>query len=212
MLNAQFRPLVSWPSERTRGKLRAKFKVTYQRSLDLLESELSKLWAKEVIIQVDGLTLSDIRNDGWPRSSWSPGRYSNSGVIVSFQSNKGAMSFPCDRFDSWQDNVRAIALSLEALRTVDRYGVTKGNEQYRGWAQLEAPNGKMSREAAAHIIANVVGADPNALLENWDVIGPGMAKRAKALSSPDHATDEEDRIRRHEAFVKIGEAERVLGL
>lgn len=212
MLNAQFRPLDQWPGERTRGRLRAKFKVGYSKSLDLLESELLKLRAKEIIIQVDGLALSDIRKDGWPRASWSQGRNSNSGVIVSFQSDKGTMSFPCDRFDSWQDNVRAIALSIEALRTVDCYGVTKGHEQYQGWLRIEAPSGKMSREAAAHVIAEVVGADPNTLLFSWDTIGPAMAKRAKILASPDHATDEADRERRHELFVKIGEAERILSL
>lgn len=210
MLNAQFRPLDHWPGERTRGRLRAKFKVSYERSLYLLEMELQKLRAKNITVQVDGLKLSDIRNDGWPRSSWTPGRYSESGVIVSFESNKGAMSFPCDRFTTWQDNIRAIALSLEALRTVDRYGVTRGNEQYRGWARLEAPRNGMSKEGAAATIAAIVGADPHVLLENWETIGPAMVKRAKVLSSPDHAADEADRVRRHELFVKIGQAEEVL--
>jgi hypothetical protein len=37
-------------------------------------------------------------------------------------------------------NVRAIALALEALRKVDRYGVTKRGEQYAGWKALPSPN------------------------------------------------------------------------
>jgi hypothetical protein len=36
----------------------------------------------------------------------------------------------------WQMNARAIALGLEALRKVDRYGITKRGEQYTGWSAL----------------------------------------------------------------------------
>lgn len=205
MLNATFRPLDKWPGERTRSRQRARFKVTYARSLDLLESELQKLRAKNLVIQVDGLTLQDIRNDGWPRSSWTPGRNSNTGVIVSFQSGKGAMSFPCDRFDSWQYNLRAIALSLEALRTVDRYGVTRGNEQYRGWARLEAPpNGNgMTRQGAIEFMAKLHGSNPENMarmnVEQWR----DVCRTAKIENHP-------DRGGKHETFVTIGQAESVL--
>jgi hypothetical protein len=50
-LQATFRPLDRWPGERTVSRLRAKFKVTYARSLDLLESELSKLRAKYDLVR-----------------------------------------------------------------------------------------------------------------------------------------------------------------
>jgi hypothetical protein len=40
---------------------------------------------------------------------------------------------------SWQANVRAVALAMQALRAVDRYGVTKRGEQYVGWKALGAP-------------------------------------------------------------------------
>ena len=33
-------------------------------------------------------------------------------------------------------NLRAIALALAALRAVERYGVTRRQEQYKGWAEL----------------------------------------------------------------------------
>ena len=140
MLNATFRPLTQWPGERTKTRRDAQFRATYSKTLDLLEYELDKLRAGNTVIQVDNLTTADIRNDGWPKGSWCP-RGGWQGVIVSFESHKGAMSFPCDRYTEWQDNLRAIALSLEALRTVDRYGVTRGNEQYTGWARLPAANG-----------------------------------------------------------------------
>jgi hypothetical protein len=46
--------------------------------------------------------------------------------------------FAVDMFPSWQDNLRAIALGLEALRKVERYGIANRGEQYAGWAQLTA--------------------------------------------------------------------------
>ncbi|OIN81652.1 hypothetical protein BMG05_06490 [Mycobacterium malmoense] len=56
--------------------------------------------------------------------------------------NKPPLSFPCDTFTHWHDNLRAITLTLEALRKVDRYGVTQTGQQYRGWQAIEAtPSG-----------------------------------------------------------------------
>jgi hypothetical protein len=46
---------------------------------------------------------------------------------------------PCDTFTDWKSNLRAIAKSLEALRLVNRYGVTQCGEQYQGFAALPEP-------------------------------------------------------------------------
>jgi hypothetical protein len=63
------------------------------------------------------------------------------GVEISFDSRAhGRQSFATDEYDDWQDNVRAIALSLEALRAVERWGVSKGR-QYAGFALLAAGPG-----------------------------------------------------------------------
>ncbi len=152
MLNAQFRPLDHWPGPRTKYRKNATFRAGYSQTLDDLEYELDRLSARDVVIQVDGLSLQDIRNDGWPRGSWNGGP----GVVVSFESPKGSISMPCDRFGDWRDNLRAIAKSLEALRMVDRYGVTRGNEQYRGWAKLADPNAKWRRKHAPIYAASFV--------------------------------------------------------
>ena len=55
-----------------------------------------------------------------------------------------------------QDNVRAIALSLEALRAVDRYGVSKRGEQYAGWKQLTTGD-SMSQAEARDLLASYGG-------------------------------------------------------
>ena len=129
-----FVPLTAWPGKKTEDyrRKRSNFSAGYTATIDLLTRELTYLKAKEVVIQLD-VDRSQIRRDGLPRSDARP---RGPGVILSFDSPKGAMSFPCDQFTAWEDNLRAIALALEALRKVDRYGVTRNAEQYRGWAAL----------------------------------------------------------------------------
>lgn len=94
------------------------------------------------------------------------------GVLITFDGPAGPMRFATDRFDrgsrwlpeskrnetmpAWQMNVRAIALSLEALRKVDRYGVTSKNEQYRGFTAIgsgiEMPAVQMSEMEALEFL------------------------------------------------------------
>ena len=88
------------------------------------------------MLQVD-ISERYIRTDGLPYAN---ARYgTNPGVIVSFDSRHGPLRYATDAFTEWQDNLRAIALSLEALRAVDRYGVTRRGEQYTGWRAIAAP-------------------------------------------------------------------------
>jgi hypothetical protein len=202
MLNAQFKPLDRWPGVQTKARRDASFRATYSQTLGLLESELSKLSAKQIVIQVEGLTLEYIRNDGWPRAG--KNGHCGPGVIVSFESPKGSISMPCDQFRDWQDNIRAIAKSLEALRMVDRYGVTKGNEQYRGWTRLEAPkSGNMTREQGIVFLASLYRSpvEDMARLSVQDF--KTICRIAKIENHPDHGGS-------HEIFVRIGQAEEAL--
>ena len=59
-------------------------------------------------------------------------------IALHLDTPRGPMRFPCGRYADWKDNLRAIVLSLESLRAVDRYGVTRTGEQYRGWSALPA--------------------------------------------------------------------------
>ena len=100
---------------------------------------------------------------------------------------------PCDRFDNWKDNLRAIALSLEALRMVDRYGVTVKGEQYRGWTQLPAAPAsyEMSGADAAAFIAQHVEFIPSSwLTERKDAFDTAYRIAAKKLH-PDAGGDAE---------------------
>lgn len=155
----RFRPIQQWPGDLTRSRRRSPFEATLSATQDLLTRELRALNAKTVVIQL-AIGEMDLRNDGLPRASSRP---EHPGVILSLESPYGPLSYPCDQFGDWQSNLRAIALALEALRKVDRYGVTKNGEQYKGWRQLGA-GGTTSKDEAAYFIAR--SAWPNEREEN----------------------------------------------
>jgi hypothetical protein len=111
-------------------------------TLRVLARELDHLDAKTIVLQV-GYRDQDLRMDGMPRSN---ARMVHDAVALSFESKWGPLRYETNEFvkrfyrqhagEGWQQNLRAIALGMEALRKVDRYGVSKRGEQYTGWRAL----------------------------------------------------------------------------
>jgi hypothetical protein len=132
MIDVRFRPMGPLAKKtRTNSQFRSK----YATILDKLETELDKLSARSIVIEA-GYELSQIRNDGWPRSTARP---SHPDVRLSFNSRGKEMAFPCSTYTSMDDNLYAIALTLERLRDINRYGVTQEGQQYKGFTALPAP-------------------------------------------------------------------------
>lgn len=150
MLQCQFRPISEWPGTPTPNyrQKAGTFKAGWSDTLDKLEKELNHLRAREIIIE-GYFEFNQIRNDGWPKSSARP---SKPGIVISFEiRGKGRMVMPCDTFNNWESNIRAVALTLEHLRAVERYGVTtEKQEQYTGWLKL--PQASAADELAQHAL------------------------------------------------------------
>jgi hypothetical protein len=158
--------LKDFPSPRSHDKRRrSQFKASWDKTLKLLEKELYNLAATQIVIQA-GFAASQIRQDGWPYGKAAP---AHPAVILSFreamESSGTPLSFPCDTFVTHTENIRAIALSLEALRAVDRFGVTKLGEQYAGFKQIEAAR-PWTVEEAAQFLGIKCGAIPEALIRD----------------------------------------------
>ena len=51
MIDVRFVPLKEWPGTPTKLRRDGRFRVPYAKTLDLLEDELAKLRAKNIIIQ-----------------------------------------------------------------------------------------------------------------------------------------------------------------
>jgi hypothetical protein len=197
-LDIEFRPISQWPGVLTARRKRAQFRASYSDTLTLLKSELRQLAAREIAIQI-AVQTREIRNDGLPRADMRAP--SHPGVILSFVSKHGPLSYPCDVFDDWRDNLRAIALSLEHLRAVDRYGVTRRGEQYRGWAALPAPKpAGLNPGQAVDVLLKAAGR-PSAPLRREEL--EAVYRAAVLATHPDRGGDAE-------AFRAVQEAHEVL--
>jgi len=139
-MKVTFRPLPTWPHAETKPRRHAQFKAPWNATLQDLEYEIGRLDGKGVVVGA-GFRESDLRMDGMPRADRRQAPYLHPGVEVSFDSRYGRLTYATDQYTDWKANVRAIALSLEALRSVDRHGVSKRGQQYAGWAQL-GPGGQ----------------------------------------------------------------------
>jgi len=154
-----YRPIDSWPVEETRNRQRAPFTAGWGTTLELLMRELRYLRARQVVCQV-ALDEGDFRvTDGHPKAR-AVARHP--GVILAFESKHGPLKFYCDTFTSFDDNMRAIALGLEALRRVERYGITNRAEQYAGWKQIgsgRTTGEAMSKDEAWYVLCDLAEVD-----------------------------------------------------
>ena len=177
MLRYTVRPISDRTWQNASSHATSQFTSTWTDTLDLLERELSALRASDLVIEVD-VRERDIRNDGLLRAD---AKASSPAVVLAFESKHGPMLYRCDRYRTtpwrnrmalWQHNVRAIALTLQALRAVDRYGATETGQQYTGFKALP-PGGialgpaPMTVDEAAAFMAE--HADPDHQI-------PGMAR------------------------------------
>lgn len=188
------RPLPFWdlpetPARQRRG--RVTFRAGWADTMNLLGKELALLGAHDGVIQAD-FTEGDLRLDGLPRADAKAP--SHPGIKVAFESKYGPLSYATDSCVFWQHNVRSIALGLEALRAVDRYGVTRRGEQYTGWLAIESSAPKMTRQQAAQALWELAGRpdgmDPHDAAHDL-VRAQWLHRQAKARTHPD-VTGERD--------------------
>lgn len=139
------------------------FSASHRQTERLLDTELNHLKFTDAFLQVE---LSDqtngVRLDGMIRAN---AKVVHPGVILTIETRQhGTLVYPCDKFQGargilgWQANLRAIALGLEALRKVERYGIAERGQQYAGYAELGSgmPMGSgngMTSERAAEFLA-----------------------------------------------------------
>lgn len=148
-MHVTFRPLERDDFTAPAGRRRP-FNSTYSQTLSLLDDELRHLGADRIVIQL-AVDESEIRLDGMPRAR---AHVRHPGVAISFEHPQaGPLRYATNVYGHWHDNLRAIALGLEALRKVDRYGITDRKEQYRGFRALPAGGDEQRAERGREMIA-----------------------------------------------------------
>lgn len=147
----------------------SRFKASWTDTLDLLEHEIAQLNGSNVVVLEVDVDSRGIRNDGMLRAD---ARANSPRVRLAFESANGPLQFACDTYaypgygrpgmaEPWQHNVRAIAMTLEALRAVQRYGAASSGEQYRGFAALPPGTGA--------IASGMTTTEAEALIRDWAI-------------------------------------------
>lgn len=158
------RPLIDRSFIGATPKVSSQFKASWSSTEEMLKQEIAHLQSPgmaDPVIMVD-CEESDIRLDGQLRANARP---HSDAIAVAFESRSGPLMFQADRYNDlphlygsqmrhlWQHNVRAVALTLEALRAVDRYGATQTGQQYTGYRQITAKGDALTREQAILVLA-----------------------------------------------------------
>jgi len=111
----------------------SRFDTPLKRAVDDLLNELALLGARDVIIssnlelKPNGLPYADSREPSDPA------------VAVYFERSKRPFVIACDTYKRVVDNVRAVGMTVSALRTIQRHGASSMLEQaFTGFAALPA--------------------------------------------------------------------------
>ena len=126
-----------WP--RTNIHSRGPYRTSLPGALDNLKREIGLLCGPEV-----GRTLILSSN-----VSLGAERPADPGVVAYFTWDQQALAIPCDRWNTVEHNVQAIALTIEAMRAIDRHGAKQMvRAMFRGFVALPGPaNGARDRGA-----------------------------------------------------------------
>lgn len=162
---------------------RAQFQVSFAKARDDLLIELKRLNATNIVIssnvptRQDGLPYANFRNPDDP------------GVAVYFSSFKKDYALGCDCWDRVKDNLRAIGKHIEALRGIERWGVSSVEEAISPFLLPTASptyhqNGQNEGELSWWTVLNV---SPNASLEEIKAAYRALSRTAH----PDAGGDRE---------------------
>lgn len=120
-----------WP--RNHDPERSRFKATIGAARDGVTRELNLLGATDVVISSNAV----LKANG--ELSARQGRIEDTGVAVYFTLNNQPQCIPCDRWLNLEDNLRAIELTVEALRGLERWGAKEiVAAAFQGFAALPA--------------------------------------------------------------------------
>jgi hypothetical protein len=132
-MSSQRYPL-DWPQGYPRHNTGEKWRVnrpgfksiTLTQAVDLLVDEVRKLQGKAYNRDPDLNISSNIplRNDGFPRADYLRLKIDDPGVAAYFKYSGEDVVLCCDKFQKVEDNVKAIAITIEDMRRIERNGVS----------------------------------------------------------------------------------------
>lgn len=216
------RALTTWPGLLTPAhqRERSPYSAGLTSTLSLLSREFRAVACHRPVLEV-AIPEGQWRVDGRP---YARAQAEHPGVVLSLPSSAaGPLRFACDRYTSWPANLRAVALTMEALRAVERHGAVQAREQYAGFKALPPgaatamPAGPptMTVDDAARVLVDHAGADPGvaSYRDLLPGLGGGGSRRGEYLAHVWRSA-----VRRHhpdvggdpDAWARVEQAKRVL--
>lgn len=115
-----------WPRTEPSRREVSKFKTTVHGALSFLEDEVRRLGGKQLVISSN--------------CSLGQSRPADPGVCAYFHYQGINAAIPCDRWRTPEDNLHAIAKTIEAMRGIERWGAKNMiKAAFTGFAALPAP-------------------------------------------------------------------------
>lgn len=149
---------LQWPPGWPRAKYQSRHGSmvrSFTRSRDGIISELELLGAKNPIIN----TNLETRLDGLPYAKQRAPE--DVGVAVYFTLNGEQQCIPCDKWDNIEQNLRAIEMTINALRGIERWGAKEMvNAAFRGFKAL--PSSTIVTPYQSRLWYEVLEVSPNA--------------------------------------------------
>lgn len=123
-----------WP--RSQSQKASLFKQTVSTATANLSRELELMGASRFILS----TNVPVKRDGTPYANQRPVG-GDTGAAVYFVRKGKPMCMACDQYWGLEENIQALAKTIEALRGIERWGSTDLlNRAFTGFAALPAPN------------------------------------------------------------------------
>lgn len=143
---------LQWPEGHPRTpahrRRRAPFVVSLAHARDELLDELRKMPARHVVISSN---LQFYRKRGRDVPYANQPTPADPGVAVYFVAGRDRLCLACDAWTRARDNIRAIGLTVGALRGLQRWGVSDVERRaFTGFRALPEPDG--SRERALTVV------------------------------------------------------------
>jgi hypothetical protein len=183
---------LAWPAGKpvTRSPVRSPFgrNHTVSSGIDEIRRNLKLMGGRNVVVTSN----LPMRNDGQPSGSASVREGASRGVAVYWTVDNNPHVIACDTYWHVEHNLRAISLSLEAMRGIERWGAVQAAQMFQGFQALPPGSGEVSstQRPWREVFAADGGPIPTDLPpEDQLAIAKGRYRRAIAKAHPDAGGD-----------------------
>lgn len=126
---------LAWPVgyKRTTGRISSPFKQSMEKAQQFLHREVDRMGAGKLIVSSN----IPVRKDGMFYTDWMNRKIDDPGVAINFHYQGKYITMCCDQYLTVWENVYALGKAIEAIRGLERWGVSDFMERmFTGFTAL----------------------------------------------------------------------------